>query len=328
MIPSILANVNWGAFLLSATIALLVAGGLFTSLLVIGSRLGPNNQTHGFYDNLRKSSLKKISRWQKEWKVEWFDNLEMWLMIVGDGLKPKYDPFSFLVTSVSLGLFCFIYFLKVTASFILAGVTGIVGCIFPIILIYIRFLGVASDTRKVFLPFVDGYTQTYLDCNRVVTLAFKELKEKDRCPEEMKPVINYLNLCIADSTVPFEKSMNKFAEILNFGWAHDFAAIIISGKTGEYKQIEGALNNLSLSLWAAKSVDLDRNATIKVVFALMTILTIFALGLMQINMQLLPESKQIYFATPEGINFITISIVILVISFIGALIWAKKGDRL
>ncbi|MDC0764236.1 hypothetical protein POF51_26305 [Brevibacillus sp. AG] len=326
MIPSLLANVNWGAFLLSVTVALFVAGGLFTLLLFLGSRLGPNNRTNGFYDNLRKSSLKNINRWQKEWKVEWFDNLEMWLMIIGDGLKPKYDPFSFLVTSVALGVFCFIYFLKVTASFILAGVTGIVGFIFPIIIIYISFLSVASDTRKVFLPFVDGYTQTYLDYNRVVTLAFKELG--DRCPEEMRSVVNYLNLCIADSTEPFEKSMNKFAEILNFGWAHDFAAIIISGKTGEYKQIEGALNNLSLSLWAAKSVDLDRNATIKVVFALMTILAIFALGLMQLNMSLLPESKQIYFATPEGINFITISIVILVVSFIGALIWAKKGDRL
>lgn len=326
MIQSFLSNFSLGPIFFSLTITLLFASFMFFILMLGSSRLSKENRTKAMYDTLRANSLRKIKRYQKEWKIEWFDALEMWLMVIGNGYKPKYDPYAFLVTSTGFGVFVFVYVLNVTLTFLLAMACGIVGFLLPILLVYVKFLSVASATRKVFLPFVDAYTQTYLDYDRVVTLAFKELG--NRCPEEMRSVINYINLCIADSTVPFEKSILKFAEILNFGWAHDFVSIVISGKNGEYKSIEGALNNLSISLWAAKSVDLDRNATIKVVFLIMTVLTVVAFFLMQLNMEFLPEAKQMYFATPEGINMLTISVLILVVSFLGALIWSKRGNRL
>lgn len=278
------------------------------------------------YDTLRARGIKRIKKFQKDWKVEWFDSLEMWLTVIGNGIKPKYDPYAFFVGSITLGIFIFVYTLKITGSFLLGPACGLVAGVLPIMFVYLRFLNITSKVRKGFLSFVDAYTQTYLDYGRVVTLAFKEVGK--RCPEEMQSFIAYINLCIADSTVPFEKSIQKFAEILNFGWAHDFVSIVISGKNGEYKNIEGALNNLSISLWAAKGVDLERKGTIRVVFLLMIFLTVVAVILMKVNMELLPEAKQIYFATPEGINFLTISVLILVVSFVGALIWSKRGDRL
>ncbi|MGG4499154.1 hypothetical protein [Brevibacillus reuszeri] len=323
---SLLSNVSISALLLSITMTLLFAGGMFFSLVLAGSSLAKENRAQVLYDTLRQRAITKIKFYQRAWKVEWFDNFEMWLMVIGNGLKPKYDPYTFLICAVSFGLCVLLYFFKVTSSFLLAGACGFVAFMFPLVIIYVQFLGVASATRKVFLPFVDAYTQTYLDYDRIVTLAFKEIG--DRCPEDMRSVINYINLCIADSTVPFEKSIYKLAEILNFGWAHDFVSIVISGKSGEYKSIEGALNNLSFALWAAKSVDAERNSTIKVVFMAMIILTIIAFGIMNLNMEFLKEAKQIYFATPEGINFLTISVIILMVSFLGALIWSKKGDRL
>lgn len=274
---------------------------------------------------LSKRVTTRILYYEKILKIDWFSTLILQLTIIGGGKKPKYDPFWFLLCSLLFSLVVILFSYLYSRVGLVSVVVGIAVFLLPNLLMYIRYLRITAKTRHVFMSFVEGFLQTYVDENKVVQLAFKRMDQ--RCPEEMLPILEYLKVRLSDGT-SFEESIWILADILKFGWAHDFVYILIAAKNGEARSGERALTTLLMQLQLAKNTDLDRGAITKIVFLFMICLTVCIPFFMLLNIGFLAEAKQIYFETSLGATFFLLGSLTILMSFLFAIIWSLRGGRL
>lgn len=273
----------------------------------------------------KRISKQSLIELEKKLGIHLFQSLEMQLTILGGGKKPVIDPISLILFSGSLSVSSMLVTFSFSRTWIVVFIVGAVLFCLPFMVIHTRYLRITSRTRHVFMAFVEGFLQTYVDENKVVLLAFKNMGS--RCPEEMRSILEYVKLRLSDGT-PFEESVWVLAEILQFGWAYDFVYIVISAKNGDSKSGEKALANFLMQLQTARNVDLDRKAITKIVFLYMVCLSACIPFFMLLNMGFLKEAKQIYFATQAGINFLLLGSLVIILSFVMALIWSRRGERL
>ncbi|WP_139490077.1 hypothetical protein [Brevibacillus dissolubilis] len=281
-------------------------------------------------EDYQRRYLRQLKERANHWLLEpenggsWGRQLETMLMVVGGG-RSWFELISFAFLSGMAFLLTLGFSLLLSENILLASVLAVIGLTLPYLFLYFRYVTITSRARKVFLDFLQGYVQAYLSSSKIASLAFKRMGE--RCPDEFRPIMAYITIKLTDGS-GFVQVMRTFERIMDFSWATDFVQIVIGMQRGEINDGEKALNSLLVDLYHAKNTDQERETITKTVMIYVAGITLAIPYFISLNLGMLKSARHYYFYTPEGLHFLTLAVVVCFGCLFGAMLFAKKGERL
>ncbi|ANE47030.1 hypothetical protein SY83_12980 [Paenibacillus swuensis] len=277
------------------------------------SRLLVKRNTYSFFRRQRKEperhQLLDLER------LPGFARLETYMSVAGVQSSP------FLITCLSIIIFIVLFSVtyRTLASFISSLVIGGLFSGLPFIYIWHRYQRMQQRMARVMIPTVQTFIGYFTEAENLAGAIYKA---GGAMPAEMAGEWARLTMELETGEAA-EPSVIKFAERVGNHWAQDFADIlIIHLETGT--DIVPSLFKLINEMQNAMYNEEKRN-TLLAVYRYGTLLMIaMAVFIVGFNIWIQPSNRVYYFTDPGGKKYVTVTVVVLFASFIGALQLGKK----
>ncbi|MFD2614720.1 type II secretion system F family protein [Paenibacillus gansuensis] len=192
----------------------------------------------------------------------------------------------------------------------------------PLLFVWSRYQKKVLEMASVMMPTVQNFIGYFTDSENLVTAIYRAART---APFEIQSEWNRLVLDLQTGEHP-STALIEFSNRVGNGWAEDFADILITHiETGS--NITSSLFKLINEMQNAMYNE-EKRITVLTIYKwgtlLMVILSIF---IVWFNIKMDPKNYHYYFEDRQGIQIVTLSILVLFISFIGALEMGRKKFR-
>ncbi|MFC5449110.1 type II secretion system F family protein [Paenibacillus aestuarii] len=197
-------------------------------------------------------------------------------------------------------------------------IVGLLFGLIPLLYVWSRFQKKQQSMAMVMIPTIQNFIGYFTEAENLESAIYKSA---NHMPFEIQSEWNRLILDFKTGTNP-EAALITFAKRAGNDWANDFADILITHlDTGV--NITSSLFKLVNEMQNAIYNE-EKRLTLLTAYKWGTFLMIaLSIFVVFFNISMDPKNKYYYFVDPFGIKYITFSIIVLFISFVGALHMGK-----
>ncbi|MFD2613783.1 type II secretion system F family protein [Paenibacillus gansuensis] len=286
---------------------------VITPLLQQISRWLRKRTTSTFYRGIRKDYGRQIRLDLHNWAA--FRRLEIYMSVAGMGGSP------YVLSVISLLLFT-IFFgaaYQLMHSLVSGAVLGTMTGSVPFIYLWNTYQRKQQKMATVMIPTVQNFIGFFTESENLAGAIYKA---GPTMPADISGEWRRLIMDIETGEAR-ENSILTFAERVGNAWAQDFADIlVIHLETGS--DIVPSLFKLINEMQNAMYNEAKRNTLLSIYRYGTMLMIVLAFLIVGFNIWIHPINKIYYFADPGGKKFVTMSILVLFGSFIGALQLGKK----
>lgn len=242
-------------------------------------------------------------------------HLQLYMSIAG----VRGSPFMYSAIALTLGTFVYLSINMLMQSMLNSLFIGLMFGSSPFIYIWLCYQHKQQQMASCMIPTVQTFIGFFTESENLLSALYKS---SDQMPREIQREWQRLVLDIQTGELA-ESALIRFADRVGNHWAHDFVDIlIIHVDTGcdvipsLFKLINEMQNAMYNEEKRVTLLSIYRWGTL-----LMIVLAIFIVGF---NVWIHPSNHYYYFVEPSGKKFVTLSVIVLFISFITALQMGKR----